>query len=272
MFSICVRLCLVLGLLITSHLALGQCVPPVSEGPWKSIDSWRVIDGDTLHFEANQRLRLAMVNTPEIGRNGRPNEPFALAAKQAVNDFMATSKALYWQVGLDERQQPARDRYGRWLGQVYNAQGDWLAATLVAKGLAFATSFAPNPAPDCLWRLEAQAKQAGKGVWSSKLGLSQAAADMHPPEGGFILLNGEVTKISNSQYYWYLELDGDVVVRLNKRRWTGAGGTEPQTWLNRQIQTRGWLHWRKLSASQQQRNFKRGMIKINHPHMLAVTN
>ncbi len=112
------RLCLALGLFTASQMTMSQCAPPVSKGPWKSIDTWRVIDGDTLHFEAHQRLRLAMVNTPEIGRNGRPNEPFALAAKQAVNDFMATSKALYWQVGLDERQQLARDRYGRWLGQV----------------------------------------------------------------------------------------------------------------------------------------------------------
>ena len=155
MSTLLVRLGLELALFTYSLVAIGQCGPPEIEGPRQPIDTWHVVDGDTLHFGANQRLRLAMANTPELGRNSRPDEPFPRAAKQADTSFMAVSDKVFWQVGLDQHQQLARDRYGRWLGQVYNAQGDWLAAHLVSQGLAFAISFSPQAAPACPWQLEA---------------------------------------------------------------------------------------------------------------------
>ena len=48
-------------------------------------------------------------------------------------------------------------------------------------------------------------------------------AGIQPPEGGFVLLTGEVKKVSDSQYDWYVELDGDVVLRINKKRWADVG-------------------------------------------------
>jgi endonuclease YncB( thermonuclease family) len=260
---------LAIGLLAYSLLAMGQCDAPQLNGPRQIIDTWRVVDGDTLHIDADQRLRLAMVNTPELGRNSLPDQPLARAAKQAVIAFMQASREVFWQVGLDQRQQPARDHYGRWLGQIYNAQGDWLAAHLVAQGLAFVISVSPRAAPACLWQLEAQARAAGVGIWSSALGHPVAAARIEPPVGGFMLLDGEVIKVSHSQRDWYVELDGDVVLRINKKRWAGASGGTPETWLHQQVQARGWLIWRKLSAKQRQRGFKAGLMNISHPHMLV---
>jgi hypothetical protein len=182
---------------------------------------------------------------------------------------METSKAVFWQIGLDQRQQPARDHYGRWLGQVYNARGDWLAAQLVAQGLAFAISVSPRAAPACLWQLEAQARAAGKGIWASRLGQSLAAASVTPSQGGFVLLSGTVIKVTDSQRDWYMELDGEVVLRLNKKHWAAANGGAPESWLHKRIQARGWLVWRKLSAKQRQRGFKSGLMYISHPHMLV---
>ncbi|MDP6189363.1 MAG: thermonuclease family protein, partial [Gammaproteobacteria bacterium] len=172
-------------------------------------------------------------------------------------------------VNPTRRQQPARDHYGRWLGQVYNARGDWLAAQLVAQGLAFAISVSPRAAPACLWQLEAQARAAGKGIWASRLGQSLAAASVTPSQGGFVLLSGTVIKVTDSQRDWYMELDGEVVLRLNKKHWAAANGGAPESWLHKRIQARGWLVWRKLSAKQRQRGFKSGLMYISHPHMLV---
>ncbi|MDP6189202.1 MAG: hypothetical protein QF872_00125, partial [Gammaproteobacteria bacterium] len=73
MYALLVRLWLVVGLCAYSLLAMGQCDAPQLNGPRQAINTWRVVDGDTLHIDADQRLRLAMVNTPELARNGAPD-------------------------------------------------------------------------------------------------------------------------------------------------------------------------------------------------------
>ena len=59
------------------------------------------------------------------------------------------------------------------------------------------------------------------------------------------------------------------MLRINKKLWADAGGQQPHAWLNKQVQVRGWLIWRKLSDSQLQREFKQGVLNLTHPHMLA---
>lgn len=256
---------LLLGLSLSVQ---AQCLKP-TEGAGKAIFKWYVFDGDTLDVGADKRLRLAFINTPELGRSGAADQPQAQAAKQAAVDFMQTSKQVYWQTDSKAPPEQQRDRYGRYLGMVYNAKGDWLAEQLVSDGLAF-VSIPPHVAPACLWQQEADARAAGKGIWATTLADVVPASEISADDGGFVLVVGKVSKVESAKRDWYVELDGDIALRINKQRWLKHAGENPNTWLGEQVRVRGWLAWRSLSKSQRKRGYKHGVMVLTHPHMISM--
>ena len=256
-------------LLCFYNSAWAQCPEP-SSSMGRAIFTWYVIDGDTLDIGADQRLRLAMINTPELGRPGAVDQPQARAAKQAVINFMHSSEHTFWRVSDTASVEQQQDRYGRHLGMLYNAKGDWLAEHLVAQGLAFVVSMPPYVAPDCLWQQESLARQAARGVWSTRLGQELEAAEITASDAGFALVVGKVSKVLSAKHDWFVELDGDIALRINKQQWRGHAGEDPETWLHQQVSVRGWLAWRSLSKAQRQRGYKHGLLDLSHPHMLQL--
>lgn len=83
-----------------------------------------VLDGDTLRLPDGQRVRLAAVDTPELGR------PCAAEAR----DFTAARLAQATAFALDPPA-PPRDHYGRLLADVL-LDGESLSAALLGAGLA----------------------------------------------------------------------------------------------------------------------------------------
>ena len=260
---------LVVVLMGLSLSVQAQCPKP-TEGAGKVISKWYVLDGDTLDVGADKRLRLASINTPELGRSGAVDQPQAQAAKQAVVDFMQANKPVYWQADSKVPADQQRDRYGRYLGMVYNAQGEWLAEQLVRDGLAFVLSIPPYVAPDCLWQQEAAARAAGKGIWSTALAHVVPASKINADHGGFVLVAGKVSKVASAKQDWYVELDGDIALRINKQQWLKYAGEKPDVWLGKRVQARGWLAWRPLSKSQRKRGYKHGVMSLSHPHMVGL--
>ncbi|MBF0257077.1 MAG: thermonuclease family protein [Gammaproteobacteria bacterium] len=66
-----------------------------------------------------------------------------------------------------------RDRYGRVNGEVFDAQGRSLAATLVAEGYAIPTKPADTPSP--FREIALQAKAEKRGLWAEAAAKSMAA-------------------------------------------------------------------------------------------------
>ncbi len=248
-----------------SCVAQAACLPPASSHQLQFASNWYLVDGDTLHLADRKKLRLAMINTPELGRDGRPDQPFAQAAKLAVQDFLAQG-TLYWQPGKEDK-----DRYGRWLGSVFNVQYEWLAAHLVERGLAYVISVGDNVAPTCLWQLEAQARYQQLGLWSSDLGRYQHSQSIGPAQAGFMLLRGQVEKIARAGAYWYVDLSGTTTLKIEQQQWLRLGGDDPHNWLGQEVAVRGWVSWRELSKKQRQRGFKPARLLVQHPHMLSMT-
>lgn len=247
-----------------SFTASAACLPPDSKHSLRQEANWYLVDGDTLHFSSRKKLRLAMINAPELGRDGRPDQPFAKAATEAVHAFLGEGD-LTWRPGNE-----AKDRYGRWLGSVLNDQGEWLAAHLVSQGLAYAISVGVNEAPPCLWRLEAQAKRLQLGLWASALGHYHSSQGIGSDESGFMLLRGTVDKIAAASGHWYVDLEGAVTLKIKRQQWQSHAGDEPTNWLGKEVRVRGWVSWRKLSKQQRQRGFKPAVLYVQHPHMLSV--
>lgn len=102
----------------------------------------RVIDGDTLELEIDagfgwkhkEIVRLYGVNTPEIF--GQKAQPEGQEAKAFVVDWLAEQPQAHFT--LHSVKYNARDKYGRCLGELYNARGESLNQALLDNGLAVA--------------------------------------------------------------------------------------------------------------------------------------
>lgn len=120
------RLIHVLGLALA--LAL-----PAAAGERRPVQLVKVIDGDTLRVDIdlgadvtlrNQPIRILGVDAPELHGRERPR---GLATRAALGDFL-TGKALTIELR-------GKDKYGRWLAEVY-AGGESVSAWLLRERLA----------------------------------------------------------------------------------------------------------------------------------------
>ena len=103
----------------------------------------RVVDGDTVRLKDGRRVRMIGVNAPETGKKGRPDEPFAVAARQRLQGLVDTSGG---RVGVVLGRE-GKDRYGRTLAHLYGANGANLEAQLLAEGLGFLVAVAQGREP-----------------------------------------------------------------------------------------------------------------------------
>ena len=118
-------------------------------------DEGRVVsvhDGDTLTVLVGKqqvKVRLADIDAPEL------HQPFGSRSKESLAALCVNEAAKLMQT--------ARDRYGRAVGRVECAGMD-ASAHQVATGMAWVfPRYAPKDSP--LYRLEADAKSARRGLW-----------------------------------------------------------------------------------------------------------
>jgi endonuclease YncB( thermonuclease family) len=128
---------------------LARLLPPPTGPPRvaTSAGGVEVIDGDTLRWPDGRRVRLAAIDTPEVGR------PLADEAARFVAEALAGREVAL--VPPD----PPTDRYDRLLADVL-VDGRSLSEALVASGLAWL--YEPGDAP--LLDRQAEAVAARRGV------------------------------------------------------------------------------------------------------------
>ena len=147
-----------------TQAALGTAgtVQPPPAAQTQAAQVVRVIDGDTIvvDVEGRQRtVRYIGVNTPESVTPGRPVECFGKEAS-ARNEELVTGKQIRLEKDVSET-----DRFGRALRYVWIGD-DLVNARLVAEGYAQAATFPPDVHyADLLRRLEAEAREAKRGMW-----------------------------------------------------------------------------------------------------------
>jgi len=237
-------------------------------GKTYKVQNWRVLDGDSLGLPAGHRLRLGQINTTEMASKGRPAEAFAQQGKDQLTQQLRQQDAIFLQL------LPAiKDHYGRWLVKLYDGNGLNVEASLVTQGLAYVISMDSQGAAQCLWQQEKVARSQGLGLWQSSISQVHKASVLTAKQGGFMRLKGAVSDISQSQHYWYIGLEGHVVIKIAKLRLAWAplritSQTQLEQWIGQTITTRGWLAWRKLNKKQRKKGFKSGVMDLNHVHML----
>jgi len=201
-----------------------------------------VHDGDTLHLASGEKIRLIGINTPELARDGRPAQPLALAARDRLRALVKQSQH---RIGLrfDEQR---KDRYGRTLAHLYDAQGNSLSARLLEDGLATLLAVPPNlTGLDCYARVERTARLQKRGLWQLRRyrvvdarRLSRKARGYHPVEG-------KILRVGEGRRNLWLNLRGDIAFRIDKRDINYFPGIDLRSLTGRTVIGRGWLYSRK---------------------------
>lgn len=219
----------------------------------------RVVDGDTLRLQDGRLVRLIGINTPEIGRDGRPSEAYAIEARNTLQALLAETSM---QVGLRFGKQ-RYDRHRRLLAHVYLGDGRSVEARLLQLGLAARILVPPNDGQqECLRRSEAAARQAGLGVWTGvyrPIPVERLAANAR----GFRILQGDIQEVGQSRNSIWLNFSPGregVAVRIDKQDLHYFQAWSPADLLGRQIEVRGWMY--------NSRN--RPVMVLRHPAEVSV--
>ena len=222
----------------------------------------RVVDGDTLRLSDGRNVRMIGLNTPELGKQGRSDEPFAVAARKRLEALVAASDG---RVGLVPGKE-SKDHYGRTLAHVYGADGANLEAQMLAEGLGFQVAVAPNvDLVACQQAAERNARQAGLGVWrqSPVLKAEQISTS------GFAVLSGRVSKVQRNRGGVWIELQDSVVLRVAPNLLARFDVNLLESLKGKQIEARGWVLDRSRRGGLKEGQ-ARWMLPLTDPAMLQA--
>lgn len=136
-------------------------VSPLPAGQDGTVE--RVVDGDTL-VVAGRRVRMIGIDTPETVKPDSAVECFGPESSAATKALLPAGTSVRLVPDVEPQ-----DRYGRELAYVYRVEdGLFVAGYLVQEGFAEPLSIRPNVARRTqLARWSAEAKAAGRGLWSA---------------------------------------------------------------------------------------------------------
>ena len=215
-----------------------------------------VYDGDTLRLDDGRKVRLIGLDTPELGHDGAPSQPFAAQARTALEKMLAAHP--YIRLRYDAERQ---DRYRRTLAHVYLDDGRSVAALLIEQGLATALVVPPDLWNiDCYRAAEQRAWAERSGIWALAAYQPIASTALASKATGFHLIHGRVTRVSEGRKSVWLTLAGDVSLRIDRND-LHYFSTPPAQLHGRTVIARGWLHPGTDGGS---------VIRIRHPAALET--
>ncbi|MFC3607749.1 thermonuclease family protein [Stutzerimonas tarimensis] len=235
--------------------ALALCSLP---GPRQAVEIASVIDGDTLRLADGRSVRLIGLDTPELGRKGRADEPYAVAARDELRTLVRASQG---RLALHLGEQP-QDRYGRALAHAFDAAGNNIEAALLRKGLGRFVAVAPNTAMvTCHQEAEARARASGRGMWRHP----QRVDAGQIRQGGFALVEARIERIERNRGGTWLETDGPLVLNIPPGREKAFARAELDAMVGKRVEARGWIIDRKGA-----RSAARWLLPISHPAMVSA--
>ncbi len=218
-----------------------------------------VTDGDTVKLSDGRRLRLIGIDTPEISHDGGASQPLADRARSVLTDLLSRyNNTLNLQYG-----QEARDHYGRLLAHAFLDDGSNVGARLLEQGLATTLVVPPNTwGLDCYRAAEQHARSARRGLWALPGYQAMDAATLPRDSRGFHLVTGRIHAIRTSRHSIWLDLEGPLVVRVDRRDLDNFDREFPDNLQGRTVEVRGWLKPDRSGLR----------VNVRHPAALVVTD
>tara|TARA_R110000868_G_scaffold218576_1_gene469055 strand:- start:212747 stop:213532 length:786 start_codon:yes stop_codon:yes gene_type:complete len=227
--------------LITLFFALHSANCYAKEITWKTVD--HIIDGDTFVTKDGSHVRLLGINTPEIGRGGKENQPFANEARLKLNTLLFNKRV---RLEFGERY---KDRYNRLLAHVYMEDGTWINRELIALSLAHVYSFPDNRAhTNTLIELENNVKLKKQGIWGLERWKTYKTDEEIPDSaiGKFNITEGTVHHTTNTKGKIYINFGSnwreDFTVEIRKKEldiFKQSGIDPSENYNGKKLQIRG---------------------------------
>ncbi|SMF38482.1 Endonuclease YncB, thermonuclease family [Tistlia consotensis] len=220
------------------------------------------LDGDTLRLADGRELRLAVIEAPKRPLDVAADRPWPIAdaARSALAEL-----ALERDWSLVPAGTP-RDRYGRLLGHLVDAEGTWLNGELVAAGLARAVSRADlRLGARRLLEIERLARARRLGLWSLQAYRVLPAEEARFGLNRFALVEGRVLAVATVRGRTYLNFGEDwrtdftVSLEPAARRLFEREGVDLENYQGLRLRVRGWLQ-----------PVNGPMIEVTHPEQLEV--
>ena len=129
-----------------------------------------VVDGDTIRVERSEgsveRVRYIGIDTPEIGRDGEPDEPWAREATN-MNDALVGDEVVLLERDVSETDQ--YDRLLRYVWVEYPTGWRMVNGELAEKGLADVRAYEPDTKHhQWLSQLRDEARADGRGMYGDE--------------------------------------------------------------------------------------------------------
>jgi endonuclease YncB( thermonuclease family) len=228
------------------------------------VEVQRVVDGDTVRLKDGRSVRMIGINTPETGRKGRADEPFAVAARQRLQALVQAGDG---RVGLVPGRE-GKDHYGRTLAHLYGANGENLEAQLLAEGLGFQVGVAPNvDLVSCQQAAENSARNARLGLWRQ----SPVQSVEQLGRSGFALVSGQVSKVERNRGGIWIELQGALVLRITPDLISQFDADRLNGLQGRTVEARGWVQDRARRGGLKNGQ-ARWLLPLTDPGMLKSTD
>lgn len=250
------RLLAVVLLASASQAAAGPAADCAADRIDERVRVVYVHDGDTVRLDDGRRLRLIGFDTPELGRNGAPDQPLARKARGRLDAWVAEGGG--W---LDLRYDAERrDRYQRTLAHAYLPDGRGVAAAMLADGLATALTVPPNLwALDCNRRAESLARGTVRGLWALPAYQPRTAATLQRGARGFAIVRGRIVALYRTERSVWMRFEGALSLRIDRADAAWFGDLD--RYAGRRVEVRGWLVPRGESLQ----------MRVRHPAALTLS-
>ena len=216
-----------------------------------------VIDGDTVILNDGRHIRLIGIDTPELGRKGKPSQPFAKQAKQYLLQRIKSSR---FKVTL-EQDSLAKDRYGRTLAHLFLPSGENLSTSMLSSGFATLLLFPPNTRHAQEYSLaQSLAREAGKKRWLGLEKTRKPAKNLSKQDTGFGLFTGKVTSIRHGRNTTWLILNNHLTLKILSSEAPEFGTSHLKALRHQEIEVAGKLYFYKGQPR----------IRLRHPYQLEI--
>lgn len=213
----------------------------------------RALDGDTLVLSDRRIVRLIGINSPELGRDGRADEPLARAAKAHLQRLIERRAITL------EYEAERYDHYGRTLAHARADNEDVQLGQLRA-GFAFAVAVSPNTrAATRYFAAEAVARSQRRGVWGEAYFASRPAIALTNDATGFRRVHGKVLAVTRARHGIALTLAPNFTI-LVPHAASKEFAPPLAAFVGKMVHARGWIGARE----------QRLRMRIDHPAMLAL--
>lgn len=221
----------------------------------KSKIKWHV-DGDSVHTIDGQKLRLLNINAPELNPTSKlPPEKYANESLSFLKQLAPQSEPIYW---VYDKQKT--DRYSRQLVYLFDKDGEFINAKMIASGLAYQLVVPPNQRFwRCLQRLEGKARKQKLGIWSNPNQLKRSKTEVITSKG-FHWVSGKIVQQRPSKRYLWLVLDNELWVGIKRKNLTNFQPFLKQLEVGSQLSVKGYLY----------KSHGQVRVNLNHPAMLLL--